>query len=184
VPVTLLASLRRYADHPDPATAMANTVAMVVGANGPFYPLYVWWLLPEAGLVSLLTMFATPFFLSVPWISRRNGLAGRIALVVVGLANTVWCTALLGPATGVGLFVLPCLMLAGLVWAQRAALFALLGLGLAAQQVVLRWPWPALSGLALEHQAALYVLNASSVAMLLGFLAIVSAGQVRQHLRR
>jgi hypothetical protein len=182
--MTLLAALHRYGNHPDPTTAMANTVAMVVGANGPFYPWYGGWLLPAPGLVSLLTMFATPFFLSVPWVSRRNSLAGRIALVVVGLANTVWCTALLGPATGVGLFVLPCLMLAGLVWAQRAALLVLLGLGLAAQQVVLRWPWPALSGLAPERQAALYVLNASSVGMLLGFLAIVSAGQVRQHLRR
>jgi hypothetical protein len=182
--VTLLAALRRYADNADPATAMANTVAMVVGANGPFYPMYVWWVLPEAGRVSLLTMFAAPFFLAVPWVSRRKGLAGRSALVVVGLANTVWCTALLGPATGVGLFVLPCLLLAGLVWAQRATLLALLGLGLVAQQVVLRWPWPALSGLAPDRQAALYVLNASSVGMLLGFLAIAGAGQVRQHLRR
>lgn len=63
--------LARYRAHPDPAVQTANTVALVVGSNGPFYPLYVWWLVPETGLIPLLTMLATPFFLAVPLVKRR-----------------------------------------------------------------------------------------------------------------
>jgi hypothetical protein len=44
--MTVAAWLRRYAAHPDPATATANLVALVVASNGPFYPLYVLALVP------------------------------------------------------------------------------------------------------------------------------------------
>ena len=33
--------LRRYTSHPDPQAAAANWVAVVVGWNTPFYPLYL-----------------------------------------------------------------------------------------------------------------------------------------------
>lgn len=165
--------LTRYRAHPDPAIQAANTVALVVGSNGPFYPLYVWWLLPEAGLVSLLTMLATPLFLAVPWVARRWPAAGPAMLVLVGAANTVWCTALLGRDTGVGLFVLPCLVLPAL--APRGRL-VLLAIGLLAQQLVLRWPWASLAGLPEVQQNALFILNASSGGTLLAFLALQFGG--------
>jgi hypothetical protein len=174
-----LAALRRYADHPDPATAAANTVAMVVGFNGPFYPAYVWFVSADAGAAALWTMLASPCFLAIPWLSRRSGFGARIALPLVGLANTAWSTALLGAGSGVALFLLPCLVLAGLAWRERAALFGLLGLGLAVQQALLRWPWPPLGGLDAGQQAALVVLNATSVGTLLAFLALVLAGLLR-----
>ncbi len=178
-PVTLLAALRRYAAHADPATAAANTVALVVGSNGPFYPAYIWLIDAEAGHLALWTMLASPFFLAVPWLSRRSGLAARLALVVVGLANTLWSTALLGAESGVGLFLLPCLVLAALLWRDRLALLGVLGLGLAVQQLVLRWPWDSLAGLDLARQQALVVLNATSVGTLLAFLALTLAGLLR-----
>jgi hypothetical protein len=177
--VKLLAALRRYVAHPDPATAAANAVALVVGGNGPFYPAYIWWIDPEAGRMALLTMAASPFFLAIPWLSRRSGLAARMALPVVGLANTLWSTALLGAGTGVGLFLLPCLVLAALLWRERLALLGMLGLGLVVQQALLRWPWPSLAGLDLAQQAALVVLNATSVGTLLAFLALTLAGLLR-----
>lgn len=92
-------------------------------------------------------------------------------LVVVGVANTLWCTALLGPATGVGLFVLPCLALVALVTRRR---ILLLGIGLLAQQMMLHWPFAAIAGLTDMQQARLYVLNSTSVGMLLGFLALTT----------
>ena len=46
--VRALAALRAYGAHADPATRIGNTIALLVGFNGPFYPLYVWFLLPEA----------------------------------------------------------------------------------------------------------------------------------------
>ena len=64
-PVTLLAALRRYAAHADPATAAADTEALVVGGNGPFYPAYVWLIDAEAGRVALWTMLASPCFLAI-----------------------------------------------------------------------------------------------------------------------
>jgi hypothetical protein len=63
--VTLLAALRRYAAHADPATAAADTEALVVGGNGPFYPAYVWLIDAEAGRVALWTMLASPCFLAI-----------------------------------------------------------------------------------------------------------------------
>jgi len=172
-------SLASYIGHAEPETRIANKVALVVGGNGPFYPLYLYWLTPEAGLSSLLTTLAAPLFLAVPLIARRNGFAGRMAMMLTGLANVLWCTALLGPASGVPLFVLPCLALALTAWRNRFALLALLGLCLAAQQAALRWPWPALTGLSPERQADLLIMNATSVAALIAFMALTAAGEFR-----
>ena len=177
--VNPLAALRRYAAHADPATAAANTVALVVGSNGPFYPAYIWFIDAEAARLALWTMLASPLFLAIPWLSRRSGLAARLALCIVGLANTLWSTALLGATSGVGLFLLPCLVLGALLWRDRLALLGVLGLGLAVQQLLLRWPWESLAGLEPAQQAALVVLNATSVGTLLAFLALTLAGLLR-----
>jgi hypothetical protein len=177
--VRLLAALGRYVDHADPATRIANSVALLVGSNGPFYPAYVWFLAPEAGPTSLATMAASPFFLAIPWLSRRAATAARVALPMVGIANTVWTAALLGPATGVAVFLFPCLLLAMLSFREKPALFALLGAGLMAQQALLRWPWPALSGLDPAVQASLVGLNAMSVGALLAVLVVSLAGLLR-----
>ncbi len=174
--MSLLAALRRYAAHGNPITAAGNTVALVVGGNGPFYPLYLWFIEPEAATPALLTMLASPFFLAIPWLSRRSTFAAALALPLVGMANTVFTTALLGAQTGASLFLLPCLILAALLWQHRLALLGMLGLGLLVQQALLRWPWPPLAGLTETQQASLQLLNASSVGTLLAFLALVLSG--------
>jgi hypothetical protein len=175
-------SLASYLGHAEPETRIANKVALVVGGNGPFYPLYLYWLTPEAGSLSLLSMIAAPLFLAVPLIARQNGFAGRMAMVLTGLANVLWCTALLGPASGVPLFVLPCVALALTAWRNRIALLALLGLCLAVQQASMRWPWPALTGLAPPRQADLLIMNATSVAALIAFMVLTAAGEFRINL--
>jgi hypothetical protein len=165
--------LTRYRAHPDAATQAANVVALIVGGNGPFYPLYVWLIVRPVGAVVLLSMLATPVFLSIPWIARRNGLMGRVVLVATGAANTVWCSAVFGADSGVSLFLLPCLVLVALLWRKRALRLGCLGLVLVAQQITLHWPWPPLAGLDMTQQASLYVMNVTSVGMLLSVLALM-----------
>lgn len=172
----MLAALAAYAHHDDPATRLANRVAILVGANGPFYPLYVWWIVPEAGAAALATMLASPFFLAIPWLSRRRAWLACAALPVVGLANTLWTAALLGPGTGVDVFAYPCIVLAALAWRRRWVMLGLLGAGLATQQLAAAWPFAVASGLDPMLQAQLVALNRFSVAALLAFVVLSVAG--------
>ncbi|MBW4092841.1 MAG: hypothetical protein HIU82_17315, partial [Proteobacteria bacterium] len=131
----LLAALRAYAAHDDPATAMANFVALVLGWNGPFYPLYVIALIGgTAGGAVFLTMLAMPFFLAIPALSHRSGTGARVALSLVGTVNTIWCIKLLGTPSAVGLFLLPCIALSALLFRrrERALFLPAAGLPLAA----------------------------------------------------
>jgi hypothetical protein len=125
--------LRAYIAHDDPATATANFIAVMVGWNTPFYPIYVlafagWDSLPAA----LLTGLAAPLFLAVPAIARTHPSAARFALPFISTANMLWCTKVLGPSCGLELFLMPCVMLAGLLyrrpekpWLMIATSFAL-----------------------------------------------------------
>ncbi|MEO3473676.1 hypothetical protein AAFN86_17540 [Roseomonas sp. CAU 1739] len=168
----MLARLRAYAAHPDAATRVVNAIALLVGFNGPFYPAYVWFLAPEAGPAALATMAASPFFLAIPWLARRHAAAARAALPVIGIANTVWTAALLGRGTGVDVFLFPCLVLALLCWRERWTMLGLLGAGLLAQQVLLRWAWAPIASLAMDGQVALQSLNTMSVGALLAVIAL------------
>jgi len=109
----ILALCRTYPAHPDPATAAANLIALVVALNGPFYPLYVIGVIGWSGLPTFATMLASPLFFAVPWVSRRNSLAGRVALPLIGTANSMWCAKLLGIASGVQLFCIHCFIATG-----------------------------------------------------------------------
>jgi hypothetical protein len=115
--MTLLARLRAYMADDDPATDMANLIAMVVGWNGPFYPFYV---IALAGWnvagPALLTTFAAPFFLAIPALARRSSRAARLALPVLGTVNTLWCIKVLGTSSALELFLLPCVALSALLY--------------------------------------------------------------------
>ena len=177
-----LAAVRAYVAHDDPATAAANLVALVVGWNGPFYPMFVVALADTSVLwLSLLTMLSTPFFLAIPLLSRRSGLAARLALPVVGTVNTIWCMKLLGPATAVGFFLVPCIALAALLARPEerrlmwlAAGFPLVALMLPDSAFVPIMPLT-------EVQAArLASLNIGSVATLTFMLALLFADLLRR----
>jgi len=177
--VTVLAALRAYGAHPDPTTRIANTIALLVGFNGPFYPAYVWLIVPEAGPAALFTMALSPAFLAIPWLSRRSAREARAALPILGLLNTVWTALLLGPATGVSVFVYPCIALAGLCWREPSLMVVLIGAALVAQQTLLWMPLDAFSGLGLSSQVPLESLNMSSVGMLIAFLIIIVSREMR-----
>uniref|UniRef100_UPI0031015463 hypothetical protein n=1 Tax=Neorhizobium sp. EC2-8 TaxID=3129230 RepID=UPI0031015463 len=55
----------------DPRTQATVTVAWVIVANKPFYPLYVWYLVGNGVTASLGTLLAAPFFLAIPLIARH-----------------------------------------------------------------------------------------------------------------
>ena len=85
---SLFARLARYAEGADPISDAANTVALVIAGNQPFYPIYLFAIAGEKGWPSLLTWFSTPLFLAVPALGRRNSVAGRALLCIAGLGNT------------------------------------------------------------------------------------------------
>jgi hypothetical protein len=119
------AAIGAYAAHPDPRAAMANSVALVIVSNQPFYPLYVYWAVSPVIAPAYLTFLSTPFFAAVPAAMRRSPLLGRALLLVAGIGNTLLCRVAFGPASGVEVFLFPCLMLALLLFRRAERAFAL-----------------------------------------------------------
>jgi len=173
-----LAALRRYMAADDPRAGTANLIAMVLAWNTPFYPFYV---LGTAGSAmqpgAWYTLASFPVFLAVPVATRRWPLAGRALLALAGLANTVWCTWLLGEGSGTQLFLLPCIMLAPLLfrYAERVALLVFIALPIVVG-LLLDGRYPE-SPFACEGTSCgnLLWLNAFSVAMLFGFFGLLIA---------
>jgi hypothetical protein len=108
----LAAPVARYIAHPDPLVAAANWVAILVASNQPFYPLYVRWSVSDTVWPVFFTFLTTPLFLAVPALARRHAFAARALLTLAGIANTLMCAKLFGVASGVELFLFPCLLTA------------------------------------------------------------------------
>lgn len=123
-----------YVAHPDPRTALANLVALLIVSNQPFYPLYVYLIVGDAAWVTCVTFLSTPFFFAVPAVARRNALYGRILMCVAGTLNTVVCMWAFGTASGVELFYLPCILLGAILFRpdEKAAALLCVGLPMAA----------------------------------------------------
>ncbi|MBC7585353.1 MAG: hypothetical protein H7316_16540 [Tardiphaga sp.] len=110
--------LQAYRENPDPLAQLANTIALVIAGNQPFYPLYLYAIVGQAAWPSWLTLLTFPLFAVIPAVARRNPLAGRLMLPVVGVANTVLAVKLVGLATAVELFLLPCVLLSTILFRQ------------------------------------------------------------------
>lgn len=122
----LMETWRRYAGHDDPRTAVANTVALLVASNQPFYPLYLYWAVSPTIWPAFATFLSTPLFLAVPALARGNALLGRSALMVAGIGNTLLCRFMFGASSGVDAFLMPCIILSILLFrrAERMVGFA------------------------------------------------------------
>lgn len=118
-PGSISTALRSYAHHPDPLVASANFIALLVASNQPFYPLYLRWLVSEDIGASFYTFLSTPFFLAVPALARRNTLAARALLPLAGIGNTMLCARLFGVQSAVEIFLIPCAVLALLLFRPR-----------------------------------------------------------------
>lgn len=171
----LVAAIGAYSADPDPRAAIANTVAIVVVSNQPFYPFYLHWAVSPVATPSYVAFLSTPFFVAVPIVMRRSPLAGRALLLLAGIGNTLLCRVAFGPGSGVEVFLFPCLMLALMLFHRSERAFAL---GFAALAFVTYLLPTALLGAPLhryqpsEYEALqrLNFLSAASLTVLIGWL--------------
>jgi hypothetical protein len=112
----LLGALRHYKANSDPLAALANTVALVVAGNQPFYPLYLHAIVGRSAWPIWITLITMPLFAAVPAVARRSSLAGRALLPTIGTANGILAVKLIGIDTGVELFLLPCVLLGAILF--------------------------------------------------------------------
>ena len=161
--------MRAFARHRDPLVECSNWVALLIGTHLPFWPLYVWWSAgAQAFPTALLTVALAPVFLVIPPMSRRSGLAARIATPLVGIANTVFTVWILGANSGTTLFLAPCTALAAFSFRRRERwlMLVLTALPLAVFYVLQRHPLAPLHHYDAEAASSLFVLNVISVSVL------------------
>jgi hypothetical protein len=172
------ARLAAYLAHPDERVATGNLVALVLGWNTPFYPLWLRWAAgAEALPVGLLTLCVLPLFLAVPPLARRRPTLGRLWLAIVGFGNVIFCTWLFGEASGTELFLLPCLLLPGLLFSRSEwpFLLPLLGAPLVAYYALHGHYPPPPQAWSADASAGMFALNAGSVGCLMAFFALLVA---------
>jgi hypothetical protein len=162
--------MRRLAAHNDPLTETSNWVALLIGTHLPFWPLYVLWCAGLQALPSaLLTAAFAPVFLAVPFVSRRSGLLGRIAMVLAGTGNAVFTVWVLGYDSGTALFLAPCGALAALSFRRRERVLMLLftGLPVVVWYLLQEYPPAPLHRYDPAALRQLFVLNALSIGVLM-----------------
>jgi len=172
--------LAAYAAHDDPMVAACNSIALVVAFNQPFYPLYVYWVVSEHIWPTFFTFLSTPFFLAVPLLARRSSAAGRALLVLAGIANTILSAQVLGPASGVEIFLIPCALIAATFFraSERLIAFTLIGCAMLAYFGMDGVHGGAVAcSSAVEHRAFLR-LNAMSAGTLTVFIGFVASGML------
>jgi hypothetical protein len=162
----------------DPLTQATVTVAWVIFANKPFYPIYIWYLVGSGMTASLLTLVSAPFFLAIPFVARRSPLTARIMLPVIGTLDTMFETKLFGSASGTELFFTACVMLAAMSfraqeqWHQRGLVAFIFGAFLFTRN----WIGAPLHDWSDDQLSTLVNLNAYAVASLLAFIGLRYAG--------
>lgn len=154
-----------YVDAPDPVVRACNVTALIVASNQPFYPFYVRFFAGDEGWITLLTLLSTPFFAAVPAIARKNALAGKLAVPVFGILNSMLATKMFGALAGIELFLIPCLLIAAIAAdaGERLRAGLLSGALALAYLGVYLWHGAALHAFAPDELASLYRLNAFSV---------------------
>ena len=167
--------VRRYTDNPDPMAKVAGTVALVVASNQPFYPLYLYAIVGKQAWPAWLTLLTTPLFLAVPAVAKRYPLAGRAMLPIVGVVNTVLCVKLIGLGTAVELFLLPCVLLAAILFRtnERLTMIPVLSVPFAAYFLLdgrLGDPLQTFDAASYVSIIALHAVSVASLTALIGFL--------------
>jgi hypothetical protein len=174
----MLAWLRAYIASEDPHVSAANTVAMVLAWNQPYYPLYLWWIVGKDAWVGIPDAFSGILFFAIPAIARRSPLLGRASLIVLATANVAFCSAILGEAAGIQLLYLPCGMLAAILfsWRERVVMLVMTALPLAAWLLTrTRLDIPPVR-FSPQANASLLTLNAVSAGLLMVFFGWLLAG--------
>lgn len=168
-----------YIADPDPRVFACNMIALIVVSNQPLYPLYVGVSVSAVVWPTALTFLSTPFFAAVPAVSRRWPRAGRALLPLTGVANVAVSAKAFGAASGVGVFLFPCVLIAGAFFrpSERPIAIALIALALAS----FFWigGFTPLHAYTPEEYAAFARLNGLSAGALVAFIGLAIAGLVR-----
>lgn len=178
----MLRWFRAYTASADPRVSACNTIAMVIAGNQPYYPLYLWWIVGRDAWIGIPDALSGFLFFAVPAIARRSGMFGRIAMVVLSVANVVFSSMMLGEAAGVQVLFLPCGMLAAMLfsWRERFVMLAMTALPLVAWLLTRgRLDIPPIRFSA-EAYALLVTLNAVSAGSLMVFFGWLLAGINRE----
>ena len=162
----------------DPRTKAAVTIAWVIIANKPFYPLYIWWLIGDGVGMSAVTLVAIPFFLVIPLVAGRSPFFPRFALPLFGTLDTVFETILFGKASGTLLFLAPCMALvlvsfhASEKWWQRGLACFIFACFAVCWKTIREpvFPWSS------DQLTTLLNINPFAVASLMAFIAMCYAG--------
>lgn len=172
---SLAGRIRAYAHHPDPRVAAANAISLLVASNQPFYPLYLFWLVSADVTAAWFTFLSTPLFLAVPAVARCNSVAGRALLPLAGIGNTALSAWLFGTASAVEIFLLPCAVIALLLFRphERVVALALATLTFCVFLFLHDVYGSPLARYDVAEYAALARLNLASAGMLTAFVAIV-----------
>jgi hypothetical protein len=159
----------------DGRTAACVSTAWIIVFNKPFYPVYVWALIGRhAAAASLATLLFAPLYAAVPYLARRSARGARLALPLVGLADTLYATKMFGPDAGTELFLFPCALLAIVGFRAREAVASrILTLAVYVAFVALHGRYGApLQAWAPDESARLFILNAFAVASLTAFIGL------------
>lgn len=157
----------------DDMTQAAVSVAWVVIANKPLYPVYVWYLTSNGLQASLMTLLSIPFFLAIPLLARRSPFTARIVFVIVATLDTLFETKLYGQNSATELYYAACMMLAALSfhgtekWWQRSMVTFVFAVFIFSRNWV-GAPWHIWG----DGDFRLLNLNAFSVACLMAFIAL------------
>ena len=165
----------------DPLTSAVRSVAWLIFANKPVYPLYVWWFAGTGVLASTLTAASAPLWLALAWFGPRHSLVLRAGAPLLGLVDTAMATKLFGAASGTELFFVPCLLLAVVSFRVdearvSRALVAVLYLVVIAAHGRYGAPWHSWPA---DQLASLLDVNALAVASLCAFVGWKFAGLER-----
>lgn len=171
----VLARLERFTAHPDPRMAYGNAIALLVGSNQPFFPLYLYAVLGDAARPSLWGLLSTAIFCVMPIVARRDALSAKILLSLYASLHTAAYVGLMGQGAGFELFFLPCILLAALLFPARQRMLAwtlcavplLLYLGLQRLQIHPQ-PYDA------DALASLWQINAVSTACLTALMGMLA----------
>ncbi|NPV22140.1 hypothetical protein [Bradyrhizobium aeschynomenes] len=175
-----MAAVQAYASAGDPQSDIAAKVALVIVSNQPLYPLYLHAIAGAAAWPAWLTLLTTPFFAAVPVLARRNPFAGRTLMVLTGTANTVFSVKLFGMQSGVELFLLPCTMLAALLFRpdERIRSLPLLALPFVSYLLIDSRLGAPVMRVADSQYASLVAINATSVGALTALIGILAAARM------
>jgi hypothetical protein len=175
-----MAAAQSYATAEDPQSDIAAKVAMIIVFNQPFYPLYLHAIAGSAAWPAWLTLLTTPFFAAVPALARRNPFAGRALMVLTGTANTVFSVKLFGAQSGVELFLIPCALLAALLFRPDERIRSLPLLALPVMSYLLidsRLGTPVMRVAGTDY-ASLIAINATSVGALTLLIGMLAAARM------